>query len=61
MKIPEQRKASRMNTDNLQFIFTPDGFYVDTASINTENERQELAIWQDAQQENDNSSICTPS
>lgn len=50
-----------MNTDNLQFIFTPDVFYVDTASINTENERQELAIWQDAQQENDNSSICTPS
>lgn len=50
-----------MNTDNLQFIFTPDGFYVDTASINTENERQELAIWQDAQQEKDNSSICTPS
>lgn len=35
-----------MNTDNLQFIFTPDGFYVDTASINTENEKQQLAIWQ---------------
>lgn len=35
-----------MNTDNLQFIFTPDGFYVDTASINTENEKKELAIWQ---------------
>ena len=35
-----------MNTDNLQFIFTPDGFYIDTASINTENEKKELAIWQ---------------
>lgn len=35
-----------MNTDSLQFIFTPDGFYVDTASINTENEKQEFAIWQ---------------
>ena len=35
-----------MNTDNLQFIFTPDGFYVDTASISTENEKQQLAIWQ---------------
>ncbi len=31
-----------MNTDNLQFIFTPDGFYVDTASINTENEKKSL-------------------